>query len=123
MTVSQPGLFDRPAPAEKPLTERQEFALETLRNAGSAGLTADEVGAAWHHRQGKHDLEAICEWCGKTGNELLRALRKRKHVKQRRDGTGTWVALEGLVEPTVEVAPPPAQLFTRPDGTKGDIPF
>lgn len=127
MTVVQTSMFgdEIPAPpqpdkkAEKPLTDRQQFILDFVRHGGQAGVHADEAGAAWCAHRGKHSDDTRCEYDGISGREVLRALRRRGHVKSRRDGT--WYALEGVVEPTIAAAP--TAEFTRPDGTKGDIPF
>lgn len=91
--TGQPALFTTP----KPLTNRQQHALHQLQAAGHAGLTADQVGVEWHAAKGAHSADRRCDFCSSTGNELLRALRKRGLVKQRRDGSGTWVA-NGLPE-------------------------
>ena len=96
-------------PLKPELTDRQQHALQLLQHAGRAGLTVDEVGAAWCERRGKHSADTRCTWCGQNGRDVLKALRRKGKVKQRRDGSGTWYALEGLVEPE------PAD--------RGEIPF
>ena len=80
--------------SERPLTDRQQHALDYLTAAGHTGRTADEVGAELCARRGKHAAGDRCVWCAKAGNEVLRALRRHGKVKQLRNGTGCWVALE-----------------------------
>lgn len=94
----------------KPLTARQQHALDVLTRAGHGGLTSDEVGAALCELRGKHPAGDRCVWCSSNGRGVLVALRKRKLVKQRRDGTGTWVALD------LPAAPAPAEVDPFPPG-------
>ena len=109
MTVAQTSLFGgeeplavstdvRKARPERPLTERQQFVLELLQNAGPDGLTPDDVGRQLHGHQGKHSDEELCQWCPVAAREVLRALRNRGKVKSRR--TGSWYALDGVVRPS-----------------------
>lgn len=100
--MTQATLFDAPQP-EPQLTERQQFALELVQNAGRDGLGADDVGAQLCARRGKHPADELCEWCGVSGREVLRALRTKGKVKSRRGGS--WYALEGVVEPEPEQRP------------------
>lgn len=104
----------------KPLTEKQAFMFELVRHAGQAGLPCDDVGAAWCAKNGKHPADDRCEWCASSGRSVLRSLRRKGHVKSRRDGT--WYALHDVVEPEITIAPPPIRY--RADGTVDDgIPF
>lgn len=64
-------------PKTRPLTDRQERALELLREAGPAGRTGEELGTAF----GAHSM-----WAKKTGLELARALKKKGLVRQLRGG-------------------------------------
>lgn len=125
MSVAQTSIFGDEQPLQPPakpeLTERQQHALQLLQHAGRAGLTVDEVGAAWCAHRGKHSDDTRCAWCGQNGRDVLKALRRKGKVKQRRDGTGTWYALEGVVEPEPATGPAPSY---RPDGTVDDgIPY
>lgn len=102
-------LFDLP---EQPsLTERQQRALDLIREAGWDGLKTDELGAALHHP--KHGLNDRCEFCVSAGNEVGAALRRKRLVQQRRrqDANG----LVYSVWTTVDARPP------RRD--EGEIPF
>lgn len=79
-------------PLQKPeLTERQQFALDTLR--GLEAGQAVEIGQALHARRGKHTPDQVCSWCSQEGLSVLRALKKRGLVRQRRGGV--FEPLEG----------------------------
>lgn len=83
--VSQLDLTGAEHPLEKPeLTERQQFALDTLRQLGFA--QAVEIGAALHFRRGRHTLDAYCTYCSSEGTSVLRALKRKGLVRQRRGG-------------------------------------
>jgi hypothetical protein len=60
---------------EKPprLTAKQAFALELVTAAGPDGVTAEEVGAAWHAHKGKHPADRYCDWCFDAGRSVLRS--------------------------------------------------
>lgn len=79
------------------LTGRQAHALTVLADRGPMRPTA--LGAAVHVWNGRHPEDARCDYCKSTGNELLRALRKKGVARQRRvDGRMVWQAV-GAVEP------------------------
>lgn len=86
--MSQKPLFDA-GPPDGTLTERQRLVLEYLR--ANRGVSADEAGALIHAHNGRHDAETRCDWCAKTGRQVLHALRKKKLAKRQR-GVG-WRAL------------------------------
>lgn len=75
-----------PAPP-KPLTERQQFALDTI--TAHQPIPSDELGAHWCQHNGRHTTATRCDWDGPTGRELGRALRKRGLAIERRS-LGGW---------------------------------
>jgi hypothetical protein len=70
--------------AQPRLTDRQQHALQTIQQAGWAGLHTDELGAHIHDWQRKHSSDETCEWCATSGLEVGRALRAKGLVQQRR---------------------------------------
>lgn len=81
-------------PGELTLTERQQHALDTLTAAGHHGATSDDIGAAWCEHRGKHTREQRCGFDGANGRDVLRTIRKKgAPIKQLRDGTGRWTAI------------------------------
>jgi len=79
----QPTLVD--VAAEPKLTDRQRFAYESIQ-ASDTGLYADEVGAILHERQGRHHQDQRCEWCARTGLDVLRSKAVAPLVIRRRSG-------------------------------------
>ena len=76
---------------EKPgrLGDKQAFALDLVRQAGHDGVTAEEVGAAWHAHKGKHPVDRYCDWCLDTGRSVLQTKALRGLVVRRRI-SGRW---------------------------------
>lgn len=65
------------------LTERQTYALETVKRAGHDGIEPAELGAALHalkEGRNRHEAGERCEWCGGDGLAMLRRLRELGHV-------------------------------------------
>jgi hypothetical protein len=96
--IEQLALIEQPATeiAEPKLTDRQQFALRIVKDAGPDGVTSDEVGAAWCAQNGKHTVDTRCQWDGSNGRQVLKALEKRGLVKYRRRTAtreGGWVAI------------------------------
>lgn len=77
-------LFD-PGPAVR-LTGRQQAALACVKAAGLDGVTAYDVGKA---------LGAPDAFARSTGRDLLKALKRAGHVRQRRGGV--WQAVDARV--------------------------
>jgi hypothetical protein len=88
-------------PATPKLKDRQQMALAILRDAGAAGLQPVQLGALMHDSwSGRHPASAPCDFCASTGNELLRALRRKGVARQRRvDGRTFWQATGLPAEP------------------------
>lgn len=86
--TEQLALIETPAPPAKPLTDRQQFALELVERRGVDGIHADEVGAALCERNGRHSADDRCRFDGSSGNEVLKALRGRDLVRYRRGSNG-----------------------------------
>jgi hypothetical protein len=106
--VNQRTLVD--VPATPKLRPRQAYALELLRDAGTDGLQPVILGALMHDWAGRHPIGRPCDFCASTGNELLRALRRKGVARQRRvDGRTFWQATGLPVE--------------RARGMSEDIPY
>lgn len=93
--TEQATLLEAPPPtdpAEKELTEKQQFILDQVTAAGPDGLHTDECGALWCERRGKHSAQDRCEWDGKAWSVLV-ALRKRGLVKYR-GKLKDWIAFD-----------------------------
>lgn len=109
--IGRPHLFEEPASEPRPLTARQQFALDVLRRSPD-GLTSDELGARWHEERMRlgergHDRDVRCEFCAQTGNELGASLRSRGLVRKR--GNRYWQALDGVAAgPSIEPGDLPA---------------
>lgn len=69
--------------SSKPLTARQQHAFDYVRERD--GVTADEVGAAWHAANGKHDAGSRCDFCARDGNSVLRSKALHPLVRYRLD--------------------------------------
>jgi len=84
--------------AEPKLSAAQRLILDALRQAGAAGLHADECGALAHSRaegRSRHGAEERCLYCGQRGMQLLRALRSKGLARYRRGSAqapGYWQA-------------------------------
>jgi hypothetical protein len=95
------------APAPPKLTERQQLALDHLEHAGPDGLAADHIGALLHQTKpagtrGHHTAETRCLYCGKTGREVLEALKAKGLARYRRargDTPGAWVTSDQPATP------------------------
>lgn len=84
-------------PAVPSLTPRQTRALELVRTAGVDGIHADELGAALHAEYRKHGADRRCRFCGKTGQDILGALKRKGLVRYRRGKgglAGFWQATD-----------------------------
>lgn len=94
--MSQLDLLGGSAPVELgvKLTERQQFALELVGRLQP--VESDEVGAHLCERRGKHPSDQRCEWDAQNGRGVLRALRAKGFVQQKK-GSG-WV-LAGYRQP------------------------
>lgn len=102
--TEQLALAGAPRPAPK-LTVRQQRALDHVQARGAAGIHADELGALMHADH--HPPDARCDYCGTTGNELLRTLRRKGLVRYRRGRdalAGYWQAVGAAT--TSELQPP-----------------
>lgn len=78
------------------LTDRQQFALELVQRAGTDGVHAEEIGAAWHAHHGKHDADARCMYDGSNGKQVLNELKRKGLVRYRRGNAsrpGFWLAV------------------------------
>lgn len=98
-------LLEVEPPAAK-LTPQQALVLERLLAAGQDGLHADEVGAIAHsvmESRWRHSAEDRCEYCGKRGLEILKALRAKGLVRYRAK-LKSWQATE-LPPPKPEPVP------------------
>lgn len=85
--MNEPTLFT-PPPADGNLTHRQAFALGLLEQQ-PAGLRATDVGVAVHQEFSNPcscSATSACKWSMATGLEVLRALKKRGLVVQRKSG-------------------------------------
>jgi hypothetical protein len=80
--TEQLALLEVETPAPN-LTARQAFALHELENAGTDGLTTDELGALLCQRNGKHDAGTRCRFDGKNGRALLLRLRELELARYR----------------------------------------
>lgn len=79
-------------PAAKPLTARQQLALEYIGSRD--GVTADEI-AAWlhsHKTSRPHSVDERCDFCAKDGRAVATSVALRPLVQAKRRGKG-----EGLV--------------------------
>jgi hypothetical protein len=90
-SVNQRTLVD--VPATPKLTERQDYALGILTAYGPEGIAPTDLGMAIHSWQGRHPDGRSCDFCAPTGNEVLRALRRKGVARLRRvDGRTFWQA-------------------------------
>lgn len=106
MTGDQLQIVTVPETPPRLTGPRQQLVYDLLQAAGREGLTADEAGAHVHAATGKHLPGERCAWCGRDGGQVLRALRKKKVVKSRRDGNWTLATAE----------PAPATFGDFPEG-------
>lgn len=93
---------------EPALTERQQYALDTVTRIRD-GISAAELGAHMHQRRGKHDAMNRCDWCDREGLSVLQELRRKGLVVQRRKHAGLWF-------PTGTVTKPSAAFGEFPEG-------
>jgi hypothetical protein len=111
---SQLDLLGGTPTTEPRLTDRQEFALETIGRLQP--ISSDELGAHLHaYRQANggrgHDPDTRCDWCTQEGRDMGAALRKKGLVVQRRMagwclvGAATTNGIQDGYDPSTAVIP------------------
>lgn len=85
-----------PTNGPRPLTARQQHALDTIRQAGPGGIDSTSLGQTIHAIRGSHNSDHECKWCHATGAELGRALRVRKLAWKRNRTHWTLVEHRGV---------------------------
>lgn len=93
------------------LKPRQQHAYDWLR-AQPGGVYADELGAHMH----RHADDQRCEWCARTGHELLRSKALAPLVIRRK--SGLWQVRDGG-----DAERPPAETVERVSAHVPDDPF
>lgn len=86
--MSEPTLFT-PPPADGKLTARQAHALDLLEHH-PAGLRATDVGVDLHQAFNNPcscGPAGACKWAMAAGLDVLRALKRRGLVRQRKGGS------------------------------------
>lgn len=78
-------------PAVRPLTPRQQLALEFI--GSHDGVTSDEVGAHLHAHRGRrpHSVDERCDWCARDGRAVATSVALKPLVTAKRRGRGEGV--------------------------------
>lgn len=97
------------------LTERQQFALETIERLG--GCTLDELGAHMHARRGKHQPDSRCDYCQDEGSQVAGELRGKDWL--RRLPNGIWASVRTLGEGDATAGNPASPSPSGPAGSSG----
>ena len=97
MTEQRLTLTGTKQPSPRPLTPRQQHAIDTIRAAGPAGLTSDELGAILHQYRrdnggSGHHQDDRCDYCVSEGRQVGDSLRWHGRVYKR--GNKAWTLVE-----------------------------